>query len=86
MQDTVCDLADLQERIYAAVNNVTPQMLENTYVEIEYRLDISLAINGKHVDVYGTQDKRNSQFSFYVAIWFIYRFVLFLKLTLFAHS
>ncbi|KAJ4440170.1 hypothetical protein ANN_08308 [Periplaneta americana] len=33
----VRDLADLQERIYAAVNNVTPQMLHNTWVEVEYR-------------------------------------------------
>ena len=37
----VCDLADLQERIYAAVNNVTPLMLHNTWVEFEYQLDIS---------------------------------------------
>ena len=28
------DLADLQGRIYAAVNNVTPQMLHNTWVEV----------------------------------------------------
>ena len=32
----VCDLADLQERIYVAVNYVTPQMLHNTGVEAEY--------------------------------------------------
>ncbi|KAJ4435559.1 hypothetical protein ANN_18175 [Periplaneta americana] len=50
----VLDLADLQERIYAAVNNVTPQMLHNTWVEVEYRLDISRATNGSHVEVYGT--------------------------------
>ncbi|KAJ4447016.1 hypothetical protein ANN_09004 [Periplaneta americana] len=50
----VRDLADLQERIYAAVNNVTPQMLHNTWVEVEYRLDISRATNGSHVEVYGT--------------------------------
>ena len=29
----VRDLADLQEIIYATVNNVTPQMLHNTWVE-----------------------------------------------------
>ncbi|KAJ4428453.1 hypothetical protein ANN_24490 [Periplaneta americana] len=46
----VRDLADLQERIYAAVNNVTPQMLHNTWVEVEYRLDISRATNGSHVE------------------------------------
>ncbi|KAJ4440831.1 hypothetical protein ANN_10677 [Periplaneta americana] len=51
----VRDLADLQERLYAAVNNVTPQMLHNTWLEIEYRLDISRATNGSHVKVYGTQ-------------------------------
>ncbi|KAJ4428941.1 hypothetical protein ANN_25937 [Periplaneta americana] len=50
----VRDLADLQERIYAAVNNVTPQMLHNTWVEVEYRLDISRATNGSHVEIYGT--------------------------------
>ena len=50
----VYDLADLQERIYAAVNNVTPQMLHNTWVEIDYRLDISRATNGSHVEVYET--------------------------------
>ncbi|KAJ4451541.1 hypothetical protein ANN_03006 [Periplaneta americana] len=46
----VRDLADLQERIYAAVNNVTPQMLHNTWVEVEYRLDISRVTNGSHVE------------------------------------
>ena len=40
------DLAGLQERIYAAVNNVTPQMLHNTWVEVEYRLDIPRVTNG----------------------------------------
>ena len=29
------DLADLQERIYAVVNNVTPQMLHNSWVEVD---------------------------------------------------
>ena len=31
----VRDLADLQERIYVTVNSVTPQMLYNTWVEVE---------------------------------------------------
>ena len=34
-RSTVRDLAILQERIYATVNNVTPQMLHNTWVEVE---------------------------------------------------
>ncbi|PSN56423.1 hypothetical protein C0J52_09516, partial [Blattella germanica] len=50
----VCDSPDLQERIHAAVNNVTLQMLHNTWVEVEYRLDISSATNRSHVEVYGT--------------------------------
>ena len=58
----VCDLADLQERIYAAVNSVTLQMLHNTWVEVEYRLDISRATNGSHVEVYGTLGKKNPSF------------------------
>ena len=50
----VYDLADLEERIYAAVNNVTRQKLHNTWDEVEYRLGISLVANGSHVEVYGT--------------------------------
>ena len=46
------DLLDLQERIYAAVNNVTPQILHNTWVEVEYRLDISRATNASHLEVH----------------------------------
>ena len=40
LRTLVHDLADLQERFYAAVNIVTPQMRHNTWVEVEYRLDI----------------------------------------------
>ena len=45
---------NLQERIYAAVKNVTLQMLHNTWVKVEYRLEVSPATNGSHVEVYGT--------------------------------
>ena len=34
----VRDLTELQNRIYAAVNNFTPQILYNTWVEVEYPL------------------------------------------------
>ena len=47
----VRDLVDLQERIYAALNNIAPQMLRNTWVEVEYLLDISRATNVSHVEV-----------------------------------
>jgi hypothetical protein len=38
-------------RIVAAIETVTPQMLENTWREIEYRLDILRATKGPHVEV-----------------------------------
>ena len=50
----VRDLVDLKERIYAVVINVTPQMLHNTWVEVENQLDISRSINGNHVEFYVT--------------------------------
>ena len=53
----VRDLADLKEIIYAAVNNVTPQMIHNSWVEVESRLDISRATKGSHVEVYGKGKK-----------------------------
>ena len=43
-----------------AVNHVTPQMPHNTRVEVEYRLDISRATNGSHVEVYGIEGKRDA--------------------------
>ena len=55
-------------------------MLHNIWVEVEYRLDISRATNGSHVEHYGTQGKKESLFSFFKAICFIYRFVLLQKL------
>jgi hypothetical protein len=35
----------------AAIETVTPQMLENTWREIEYRLDILRAMKDAHVEV-----------------------------------
>jgi hypothetical protein len=35
----------------AAIETVTPQMLENTWREIEYRLDILHATKGAHIEV-----------------------------------
>ena len=74
-----CDLSHLQERIYANINILTPQMFHNTWVEVEHRLEISCATNGSHVEVYGTKGKENPVFTF-LAIGFIYRFVLGQKL------
>ena len=56
-------------------------MLINTWIEDEYQLDISRSTNGSHVEVHGTEGKKKKiKFSLFVAIDFIYRFVLVQKL------
>jgi hypothetical protein len=42
---------ELKLRIVAAIETVTPQMLENTWRETEYRLDILRAMNGARVEI-----------------------------------
>jgi hypothetical protein len=44
-------LDELKLRIVVAIETVTPQMLENTWREIEYRLDILRVTKGMHVEV-----------------------------------
>ena len=48
----VHDVETLQSRIIDVLATVNKEMLENTWREIEYRLDISRATNGPHVEVY----------------------------------
>jgi len=43
-------LADLREHIYAAVGNVTQDMLERVWWEWEYRLDICRVTRGVHIE------------------------------------
>jgi hypothetical protein len=47
----VTSLDELKLRIVAAIETVTPQMLEKTCREIEYRLDILRATKGAHAEV-----------------------------------
>jgi hypothetical protein len=42
---------ELSLRIIAEIETVTPQMLENTWREIEYHLDISRDKKGGHIEV-----------------------------------
>jgi len=49
----VRDLADLRQSIIEGVGVITPQMLINTWKELEYRLDICRATAGAHIEVYG---------------------------------
>jgi hypothetical protein len=47
----VTSLDEMKLRIVAAIETVTPQKLENTWREIEYRLGILRAKKGAHVEV-----------------------------------
>lgn len=46
------DLQQLRGRIRDAVMSVTPEMLQNTWQEIEFRLDVLRATRGSHIEVY----------------------------------
>ena len=48
----VRDVETLQSRIIEVLSTVNEEMLENTWREIEYHLDILRATNGAHVEVY----------------------------------
>jgi hypothetical protein len=51
-QTKVQDVAELHHQITAACETVTPVMLQNTWREVEYRLDICRATKGAHVKIY----------------------------------
>jgi len=48
----VPDITNLKARITDAFVTITEDMLENTWREIEYRLDVLRATKGAHVEVY----------------------------------
>jgi len=48
----VPDITNLKARITDAVATITEDMLENTWREIYYRLDVLRATKGTHVEVY----------------------------------
>jgi len=43
---------DLKRRISNAITTIDEAMLQRTWQEIEYRLDVLRATNGAHVEVY----------------------------------
>jgi hypothetical protein len=47
----MASLDELKLRSFATIERVTPEMLENTWREIEYRLDILRATKSTHVEV-----------------------------------
>jgi hypothetical protein len=48
----VWDINDLKERITDAIATVNEAMLERTWVEIEYRLNVLRVTNGAHVGIF----------------------------------
>jgi hypothetical protein len=48
----VRDINDLKERITDAIATVDEAMLERTWMEIEYRLDVLRATNFAHVEIF----------------------------------
>jgi len=48
----VPDVSNLKARITDAFATITEDMLENTWREIDYRLDVLRATKGAHIEVY----------------------------------
>ena len=48
----VRDIDDLKQRTSNAMTTIDEAMLQRTWLEIEYRLDVLRAINGAHIEVY----------------------------------
>ena len=50
--EKIRNIQNLQERITSATETVTRDMIQKTWQEIEFRLDISRATNGAHIEMY----------------------------------
>ena len=51
-QTKVRDIADLKQRIRNAIATIDEPMLQWTWQEINYHLDVLHATNGAHIEVY----------------------------------
>jgi hypothetical protein len=50
--EKIRDLQHLQDRIATAITTVTPDIIQQTWHEIEYRLHVCQATNGAHIETY----------------------------------
>jgi len=50
--EKIRNMQHLQERITSAIETVTRNMIQKTWQEIEFRLDVSRATNGAHIEMY----------------------------------
>ena len=46
------DITDLKQKITDVIATIDEAMLQRTWQEIEYRLDVLRATNGAHIEVY----------------------------------
>ena len=50
--DKIRNTQHLQDRITSAIETLTRDMIQKTWQEIEFRLDVSRATNGAHIETY----------------------------------
>jgi len=50
--EKIRNIQHLQDRITSAIETVTQDMIQKTWQEIEFRLDVSRATNGAHIEMY----------------------------------
>ena len=50
--EKIRNIQDLQDRITSAIETVTREMIQKTWQEIEFRLNVSRATNGVHIEMY----------------------------------
>jgi len=55
--EKIRNIHHLQDRITSAIETVTRDMIQKTWLEIEFRLDVSRATNGAHIEMYWGKSK-----------------------------
>ena len=55
--EKIRNIQQLQERITSAIETVTRDMIQKTWQEIEFRLDVSRATNGAHIEMHYGKSK-----------------------------
>jgi len=50
--EKIRNIQHMQERITSAIETVTQDMIQKTWQEIEFRLDVSRATNDAHIEMY----------------------------------
>ena len=50
--EKIRNIQQLQERITSAIETVTGDMIQKTWQEMEFRLDVSRATSGAHIEMY----------------------------------